>query len=370
MTAFVAVAAVPCRTPPAASAALTCSAWPARTTALFSARSLGCVPLSAAVARRSSLSAVPAMTATDVAAPSAAGAGVAPAVAPARRCLAFRKYQGLGNDFILVDNRDSAELPLSPAEAVALCDRHTGIGGDGIIFLLPPNAATGAAGDACTASMRIINSDGSEPEMCGNGVRCLAVFAADLGMDTATLVLDTLAGVIVPTVAPGGGAVRVDMGVPVTDPPAVPTTLPETTAPVTVDGKAWTMTGVSMGNPHAVTFVSPEDFDAIDKDLERLGPQFENLSSVFPARVNTEFVTVDAPDAVRMVVWERGAGRTRACGTGACAVVVAAVLTGRTERTVTVGLPGGDLLIEWNEADGRVYMTGPAELAFTGSVMV
>lgn len=264
----------------------------------------------------------------------------------------------------------AADLTLSPAQAVALCDRHTGIGGDGVIFLLPPNAATGAAGDACTASMRIINSDGSEPEMCGNGVRCLAVFAADLGMDPTTLVLDTLAGVIVPTVAPGGGAVRVDMGVPVTDPPAVPTTLPATTAPVTVDGREWTMTGVSMGNPHAVTFVSADDFVAIDKDLERLGPQFENLTSVFPARVNTEFVTVDAPDAVRMVVWERGAGRTRACGTGACAVVVAAVLTGRTERTVTVGLPGGDLQIEWNEADGRVYMTGPAELAFTGSVMV
>lgn len=310
------------------------------------------------------------MTATDAAAPSAAGAGVAPAATLVRRRLAFRKYQGLGNDFILVDNRDSTELSLSPAQAVSLCDRHTGIGGDGVIFLLPPNAVTGAAGDACTASMRIINSDGSEPEMCGNGVRCLAVFAADLGMDAATLVLDTLAGVIVPTVAPGGGAVRVDMGVPVTDPPAVPTTLPATTAPVTVDGKAWAMTGVSMGNPHAVTFVSAEDFVAIDKDLERLGPQFENLASVFPARVNTEFVTVDAPDAVRMVVWERGAGRTRACGTGACAVVVAAVLTGRTERTVTVGLPGGDLLIEWNEADGRVYMTGPAELAFTGSVMV
>lgn len=313
------------------------------------------------------------MTATDAAAPAAAGGGVAAAAAAApaaRRRLAFGKYQGLGNDFILVDNRDSTDLTLSPAQAVALCDRHTGIGGDGVIFLLPPNAATGAAGDACTASMRIINSDGSEPEMCGNGVRCLAVFAADLGMDPTTLVLDTLAGVIVPTVAPGGGAVRVDMGVPVTDPPAVPTTLPATTAPVTVDGREWTMTGVSMGNPHAVTFVSADDFVAIDKDLERLGPQFENLTSVFPARVNTEFVTVDAPDAVRMVVWERGAGRTRACGTGACAVVVAAVLTGRTERTVTVGLPGGDLQIEWNEADGRVYMTGPAELAFTGSVMV
>jgi len=311
------------------------------------------------------------MTATDAAAPAAAAAAAAPPPppAPGRTAIPFRKYQGLGNDFVLIDNRQSGELLLTPAQAVAVCDRHTGVGGDGVIFLLPPNAATGAAGAACTASMRIINSDGSEPEMCGNGVRCLAVFAADVGMDAGALVLDTRAGVIVPTPVAGGG-VRVDMGVPTTDPPAVPTTLPTTTAEVVVAGRPWTVTGVSMGNPHAVTFVSAVDFDAIDANLEALGPAFEHATDLWPARINTEFVTVDAPDAVRMVVWERGAGRTRACGTGACAVVVAAVLTGRTGRSVTVGLPGGDLHIEWREADGRVYMTGPAELAFTGTVMV
>eukprot|EP00168_Porphyra_purpurea_P015703 TRINITY_DN4887_c0_g1_i2.p3 TRINITY_DN4887_c0_g1~~TRINITY_DN4887_c0_g1_i2.p3 ORF type:complete len:161 (-),score=46.30 TRINITY_DN4887_c0_g1_i2:439-876(-) len=131
------------------------------------------------------------------------------------------------------------------------------------------------------------------------------------------------------------------MGRPTVDPPAVPTTLPAATAEVVVAGRPWTVTGVSMGNPHAVTFVSAADFGAIDADLEHIGPQFENATHLWPARINTEFVTVDAPDAVRMVVWERGAGRTRACGTGACAVVVAGVLTGRTGREVTVGLPGG-----------------------------
>lgn len=344
---------------------------------ISSARTLGCAapPHPAAARLPPSAAATPTMTATGATTAAAASAAAAsnggPAAAGSLRPLAFQKYQGLGNDFILVDNRASPTLALTPAQAVALCDRHTGVGGDGVIFLLPPNVATGAAGAACTASMRIINSDGSEPEMCGNGVRCLAVFAAALGMDPGALVLDTLAGVIVPTVVPGGGgAVRVDMGAPVTDPPAVPTTLPAPTAPVTVDGREWSMTGVSMGNPHAVTFVGADDFATIDGDLERLGPMFENLATVFPARVNTEFVTVDAPDSVRMVVWERGAGRTRACGTGACAVVVAGVLTGQTGRRVTVTLPGGDLLIEWNEADGRVYMTGPAELAFTGTVMV
>ncbi|MEW6494780.1 MAG: diaminopimelate epimerase [Cyanobacteriota bacterium] len=274
----------------------------------------------------------------------------------------FTKYHGLGNDFILIDNRAETEPIISAEQAVKLCDRHFGIGADGVIFALP-------AQQTSDYTMRIFNSDGSEPEMCGNGIRCLAQFLADLeGTNAKTQYrIHTLAGVITPKLE-GEGKVKVDMGMPQLLAAQIPTTLVEAdqkviNAPLEVAGQTWEVTCVSMGNPHCITFV--EDVAAIP--LETLGPQFEH-HSVFPKRTNTEFIQVVRPDYLKMRVWERGAGITLACGTGACASVVAAVLTGKSDRKATVELPGGCLEIEWSEHDQRVYMTGPAQRVFTGQI--
>lgn len=274
----------------------------------------------------------------------------------------FTKYHGLGNDFILIDNRTETEPIITAEQAVKLCDRHLGIGADGVIFALP-------AQQASDYTMRIFNSDGSEPEMCGNGIRCLAQFLADLeGTNAKTQYrIHTLAGMITPKLE-GEGKVKVDMGMPQLLATQIPTTLAEAdqkviNAPLEVAGQTWEVTCVSMGNPHCITFV--EDVAAIP--LETLGPQFEH-HSVFPKRTNTEFIQVVRPDYLKMRVWERGAGITLACGTGACASVVAAVLTGKSDRKATVELPGGCLEIEWSEQDQRVYMTGPAERVFTGQI--
>ncbi|KAL4421735.1 hypothetical protein ABPG77_002351 [Micractinium sp. CCAP 211/92] len=289
------------------------------------------------------------------------------------RCAAsiqFAKYQGLGNDFILVDNRHQEEPVITPEQAIKLCDRNFGIGGDGVIFALP-------ATDGTDYAMRIFNSDGSEPEMCGNGIRCLARFVADVdGSQPKQYKVHTLAGLIQPNLL-ADGQVCVDMGEPILKAADVPTTLQPTQGEsvvqqgLEVDGRTWLMTCVSMGNPHAITFGladgTPIKVDELD--LPRIGPMFEH-NPVFPARTNTEFVEVLSPSHVRMHVWERGAGRTLACGTGACATVVAGVLEGKTERSCQVDLPGGPLHIEWREADNRIYMTGPAELVFSGSVSV
>ena len=280
--------------------------------------------------------------------------------------IAFTKYHGLGNDFVLVDNRHQGDPCLTPKQAVQWCDRNFGIGADGVIFVLPGQQGT-------DYTMRIFNSDGSEPEMCGNGIRCLAQFIA--GLETAdgypaappkAYTIHTLAGTITPTLQPDG-QVTVDMGEPKLLAGDLPTTL---VAPdqrvisqsLAVAGQDWIVTAVSMGNPHCITFV--EDAAAID--LAQLGPQFEH-HSVFPERINTEFIEVMGRDYLKMRVWERGAGATLACGTGACAALVAAVLTERSDRAATVELPGGPLRIEWSAIDNRVYMTGPAERVFTGS---
>ena len=230
-----------------------------------------------------------------------------------------------------------------------LCDRNFGVGADGVIFALPPT------GDA-DFGMRIFNSDGSEPEMCGNGIRCLARFVAALeGGAPARFRVSTGAGLIAPEVL-ASGLVSVDMGLPVLTPSVVPCLLPAGSHPsgaavaaaLTVDGAEWRATAVSMGNPHAVVFASPTgerlSLDALP--LAQLGPLFEH-HPVFPRRTNTEFVEVLSRSRLRMVVWERGAGATLACGTGACATVVAAVLEGRAERQATVELPGGPLEIHW-----------------------
>ncbi|MGB3138180.1 MAG: diaminopimelate epimerase [Nodosilinea sp.] len=278
----------------------------------------------------------------------------------------FSKYHGLGNDFVLVDNRHQPEPVLDAEDAVRWCDRHFGVGADGIIFALPGQNGT-------DYTMRIYNSDGSEPEMCGNGIRCLAKFLE--GLETAdgkalqvphTYRIHTLAGLISPALQPDG-QVTVDMGPPLLLAKEIPTTLAAADEKVvdvslSVHGKTWAVTCVSMGNPHCITFV--DNVEAIE--LESTGPQFEHHAA-FPQRINTEFIQVVRLDYLKMRVWERGAGITLACGTGACAALVAGVLNGVCDRVATVELPGGPLHIEWAAADNHVYMTGPAELAFRGN---
>jgi diaminopimelate epimerase len=272
----------------------------------------------------------------------------------------FAKYHGLGNDFILIDNRASSEPLVTPEQAVKMCDRNFGIGADGVISVFPGQ-------DGTDYTMRIINSDGSEPEMCGNGIRCLAGFIAQLEgnkSNTAQYRIHTLAGVMSPQLTTDS-QVRVDMGLPKLLAAEIPTTLCPSddkviAQPLEVAGQSWSVTCVSMGNPHCITFV--EDVAAVP--LEIIGPQFEH-HSVFPQRTNTEFIQVVGRDYLKMRVWERGAGATLACGTGACAALVAGVLAGKCDRIATVELPGGCLQIEW-ALDQRLYMTGPAERVFTG----
>ncbi|URE33869.1 diaminopimelate epimerase [Musa troglodytarum] len=276
--------------------------------------------------------------------------------------LHFVKYHGLGNDFIMVDNRNSSEPKVTPEQAVKLCERNIGVGADGVIFVLPGVNDT-------DYTMRIFNSDGSEPEMCGNGIRCFARFITELenlhGMQSFRI--HTGAGLIVPEIQ-SDGKVKVDMGQPILHAPDIPTMIPADKngsvikAELVVDGISWNVTCVSMGNPHCVTFGTKkcEALQVDDIKLEDIGPKFEH-HEMFPSRTNTEFVQVISRSHLKMRVWERGAGATLACGTGACAVVVAAVLEGHTERHCVVELPGGPLEIEWREEDNHVYMTGPAE---------
>jgi len=282
----------------------------------------------------------------------------------------FSKYEGLGNDFILIDDRDKTEPSLTPEQSAKLCHRKFGIGGDGVIFALQP-------ADTATFDfkMRIYNSDGSEPEMCGNGIRCLAQFLKDLGADAKSYNIDTLAGPIVP-VMNDDDTITVDMGEPILAAAKVPTTLEANAEDDSVveqtyecNGKTWKISAVSMGNPHAIIFV--QDLET-DIDFERDGPALE-AADCFPAKTNVEFVQVMADDHLKMKVWERGAGPTLACGTGACALTVAAIRAGKIPpgNKVRVTLPGGDLFIQWNsDSDNKVYMTGPATFAFQGQARV
>ncbi|BAQ60262.1 diaminopimelate epimerase [Geminocystis sp. NIES-3708] len=278
--------------------------------------------------------------------------------------LKFTKYHGLGNDFILIDNLASSEPLISPDEAVKLCDRHFGIGADGVIFVLRTKNST-------DYSMRIFNSDGSEPEMCGNGIRCFAQFITELeGIERIgkTYKIDTLAGLISPTIM-GNGQIKVDMGEPQLLAQNIPTTLMKKDEKVVnellvIDDQDYFVTCVSMGNPHCLVFV--DDIDSVD--LIKVGPLFEK-NNYFPQKTNTEFIEVISSNYLKMKVWERGAGITLACGTGACATVVAGVLNNKCDRSTTVELPGGCLEIEWSEKDNHVYMTGPATKVFSGEVV-
>ncbi|XP_018492225.1 diaminopimelate epimerase, chloroplastic isoform X1 [Raphanus sativus] len=287
--------------------------------------------------------------------------------------LHFVKYHGLGNDFILVDNRDSSEPKITQEQAAKLCDRNFGVGADGVIFAMPGVNGTDYA-------MRIFNSDGSEPEMCGNGVRCFARFIAKLEnlQGKHSFTIHTGAGLIVPEIQDDGQA-KVDMGIPVLKAQDVPTKLPGNKgeaviqAELVVDGVSWNVTCVSMGNPHCITFGTKggpnQKLKVDDLNLSEIGPKFEH-HEMFPARTNTEFVEVLSRSHLKMRVWERGAGATLACGTGACAMVVAAVLEGRANRKCTVDLPGGPLEIEWKQEDNHIYMTGPAEAVFYGRALL
>ena len=272
----------------------------------------------------------------------------------------FTKMHGAGNDYVYVDCFAEPIPSDIAATAIAISDRHTGVGGDGLVLICPSEK-----GDA---RMRMFNADGSESEMCGNAIRCVAKYVYDRGLaKKSELKIETGRGVLTMQLSTGGNGkvdrVTVNMGAPILEAALIPTTLPGNpplNVPLDVAGKVIQVSCVSMGNPHCVTFV-----DEVNDDwVLRVGPQIERHPA-FPRRVNAEFIQVVSKDEFIMRVWERGSGETLACGTGACASAVAAALTGRTNRTVTAHLRGGDLKLEWSES-GEVFMTGPAAEVFSG----
>lgn len=272
----------------------------------------------------------------------------------------FTKMQGAGNDYIYVDCF-SQPIPSDPAAlARAVSDRHFGIGADGLILICPA--------DGADAEMRMFNADGSYSEMCGNGIRCVAKFVHDHGIAVRNQLKITSAGkpFLLDLEFRAGKVerVRVDMGEPILMSRDIPTTLPgdpPVDAPFEIAGRTLAVTCVSMGNPHCVTYVDT----ATDELVLGVGPKIEN-DPRFPNRTNVEFIEVLNRETVRQRTWERGSGETLACGTGACAVCVAGVLTGRTDRRITSKLLGGDLQLEWDKATNHVFMTGPATEVFTG----
>ncbi len=308
--------------------------------------------------------------------------------------LEFTKMEGCGNDYVYIDCvRKQPDIADKGTLARRLSDRHFGIGGDGLIFVNPSKIAD--------FEMEMYNADGSRGEMCGNGIRCVAKLVYDRGYALSDrFTIESMGSIKYITVTAEKGRaseVTVDMGKPVLRPEDIPlATDPAVGAlagvqagsetavgrpagsetavrvPIEAGGLQAEFTGVSMGNPHAVIFMdSVRGYRGTLKDmpLENIGPHFE-AHTFFPARVNTEFAEVTDRYNVNMRVWERGTGETLACGTGCCATVVAGVLTGKTERSVTVHVRGGNLKIHWNEEDGRVYMTGPARTVFTGETEI
>ncbi len=274
--------------------------------------------------------------------------------------LRFTKMHGLGNDYVYVDGFDQ-DIPDAPGElAKVIADRHFGVGGDGMILILPS--------DSADVRMRMFNADGSEGEMCGNGVRCVAKYAWDHDRAKANpMHVETGAGILRIDLQVENGKVQsatVDMGQPILEAERIPSKLPgerNVDVPLEIGGKTMKVTCVSMGNPHAVVFV--EDVGSVL--LEQWGPELENHPS-FPNRINVHFVQVHDKTEVTVRTWERGSGVTLACGTGASAVCVAGVLTGRTDRAIIGHLPGGDLNLHWQERDNHVKMTGPASEVFSG----
>jgi len=276
--------------------------------------------------------------------------------------LPFTKMHGIGNDYVYVDC--FAQRVADPASlARQVSPRRTGVGSDGLILICPS--------DVADCRMEMYNADGGRGEMCGNGIRCVAQYAYEHELARVNpLRVETDAGVKVIQLDVTAGRVRqatVDMDAPILDGPAIPIAAEGRViaGDLEVDGIHYEITCVSMGNPHCVVFAA----DPAALDLPRIGPKFET-HPFFPHGVNTEFVRVDTPTSLTMRVWERGSGETAACGTGACAVLVAAVLNRRSQRTATVHLNGGDLRIEWRENDDHVMMTGTAEEVFSGTIEV
>jgi len=276
--------------------------------------------------------------------------------------LRFTKMHGIGNDYVYVDCfAQTVADPVSLARRIS--PRHTGIGSDGLILIRPS--------DSADCRMEMYNADGSRGSMCGNGIRCIAKYVYDHGLHRSEHVrIDTDAGIKQLDLHVRGGLVRsvtVDMGEPILDGPRIPVTAEGRVvdAPLSVDGKTYQVTCVSMGNPHCVVFVE----SVHNLPLAEIGPRFEH-HPFFPKGVNTEFVQVRNRCALRMRVWERGSGETAACGTGACAALVAAVLNDHADRRTTVQLNGGELEIEWRAGDSHVLMTGAAEEVFNGEIEV
>ena len=276
----------------------------------------------------------------------------------------FTKMHGCGNDYIYVNCfTEKIEEPSVIAKKVS--DRHFGIGSDGLILICPSETAD--------FKMRMFNADGSEGKMCGNGIRCVAKYVYDNGMtDKEVITVETLSGIKTLQLAVSEGrvqAVTVDMGSPVLTPSQIPVKCEGDrmiTQPVSIGGKEYYITCVSMGNPHAVVFTE-EEVTALN--LEKIGPLFEN-HEIFPDRVNTEFIHVIDEKTIDMRVWERGSGETLACGTGACASVVACVLNHKTEDEVLVHLLGGDLEVRYDREKNTVLLTGPAEFICTGEIAI
>ena len=287
----------------------------------------------------------------------------------------FTKMHGCGNDYVYINGATDIIPQEQKPEAVRfLSDRHFGIGGDGVIFINPS--------DEADFEMEMYNADGSRGEMCGNGIRCVAKFVYDNGLTKALPDPKNISVISAGSVKylqltvdeeDKVSTVRVDMGEPILEPAKVPVAFPQNGAeadpiiarPLPVNGKEYSVSCVSMGNPHCVLYVD----DTASLDLPKIGPDFEH-HAYFPNRINTEFVQIIDRQHIRMRVWERGSGETLACGTGCCACVVAGVLNGVNDRTTEVEVLGGRLLIEWNEQDNHVYMTGPATTVFTGEVEI
>ena len=273
----------------------------------------------------------------------------------------FTKMHGIGNDYVYVNCfEESVKNPAEVSKFVS--DRHFGIGSDGLILIRPSAIAD--------FRMNIYNADGSQAEMCGNGIRCVAKYVYDYGLtDKTEISVETLAGIKYLRLQVENGkvaSVEVNMGAPILEPKEIPVAVEESpvvNVPVEVKGKIYHMTCVSMGNPHAIIFMN----NVKDLDIAAIGPYFEN-HTVFPKRTNTEFVEVLDRNTVNMRVWERGSDETLACGTGACATTVACILNDKTENEVTVHLLGGDLKIRWDREANQVYMTGPATVVFDGEI--
>lgn len=273
----------------------------------------------------------------------------------------FTKMEGCGNDYVYV-NGFKENITDPKKAAVLFSDRHFGIGSDGLIIIKPS--------DVADFKMSMYNADGSEGKMCGNGIRCVAKFVYDNKLTEKDIItVETLSGIKtlkLNIVDNKVETVRVNMGAPILKCEEIPVLSDEDTMvdkPIKIDHKEYRITCVSMGNPHAITYV--EDTDNLQ--IEKLGPKFEN-HEIFPEKVNTEFIQIIDRNTIKMRVWERGSGETLACGTGACASVVACVLNGLTDNNVTVKLLGGDLNIEYHQDENTVYMTGPAKIVFTGEI--